>query len=538
MPKKKLPLPPLDVLHDYNLLLANADAYRAYLQQGRENVPLKEYMQVTVRLAIFGNMTNVINDVSELVSTCEEYILAHGADEEKGGLYRIYASQAFSTGKHMEGLSLSIKALELFRHYKLDFRPMDANILCGTFCMLLSMEEEGMMYFKEAYMLASQLPDKKKNVSYRSSLADNYLRSLPLDEALKLNNEILADARTAFTNNYALEAGAIMRFANIYMNAGKFREAAKYADEGLLIMEQYPDMTNSAMYIMNFYIVKANAAADRNEEKELLHYTSLLYAKGKDILPAESLADGHFILLRFYINKRNAEKAKHYLDLIEAVVPVSKRGKFNSDLLDVQNMYYTLTADTGALLGVQEEQQNYKLRIEQEKLTNRVHYVTTLHELEMKKTELVQQKAALELRTQELNMTNYHLQLRNQLLTELKENIDDLKKAKSKADAIFTSISNKIEHAFAKEELEKEQFRTKFDETYRLFIASLHQLYPALSVTECRICALLRSGFNTKEIANLLSTAPRNVENHRLSIRKKMNLSREDNLNLILTEIN
>ena len=91
--------------------------------------------------------------------------------------------------------------------------------------------------------------------------------------------------------------------------------------------------------------------------------------------------------------------------------------------------------------------------------------------------------------------------------------------------------------AFVREENEKDIFRSKFDSTHADFIRNLSQQYPQLSPTECRICALLHSGFNNKEIATLLSTSLRNIETHRLNIRKKLKLSRTDNLQLILAAV-
>ena len=95
----------------------------------------------------------------------------------------------------------------------------------------------------------------------------------------------------------------------------------------------------------------------------------------------------------------------------------------------------------------------------------------------------------------------------------------------------------KIDIAFNKEENEKDVFKAKFDTTNADFIRQLSQQYPRLSTTECRICALLHSGFNTKEITTLLSTSLRNIETHRLNIRKKLKLKRNDNLQLILAAV-
>ncbi|MBL7988629.1 MAG: tetratricopeptide repeat protein [Chlorobi bacterium] len=60
--------------------------------------------------------------------------------------------------------------------------------------------------------------------------------------------------------------------------------------------------------------------------------------------------------------------------------------------------------------------------------------------------------------------------------------------------------------------------------------ARLKEHFPKLSVKEVKIALLLRNGYSTKEIAEILSTSERTVENHRYHIRRKLELSAEVNL--------
>jgi len=62
------------------------------------------------------------------------------------------------------------------------------------------------------------------------------------------------------------------------------------------------------------------------------------------------------------------------------------------------------------------------------------------------------------------------------------------------------------------------------------FIEALCKKFPSLSHQEIRIASLLKSGMTTKEIAELFAIQVRTVENHRFSIRKKMNMDSERDL--------
>jgi DNA-binding CsgD family transcriptional regulator len=75
-----------------------------------------------------------------------------------------------------------------------------------------------------------------------------------------------------------------------------------------------------------------------------------------------------------------------------------------------------------------------------------------------------------------------------------------------------------------------EDFEKYFIEVHPRFYNSLKQKYPDLSQNELKVCALIRLNLNNKQIAEITGKSSRSVENTRYFIRKKMDLSLEDNL--------
>lgn len=61
--------------------------------------------------------------------------------------------------------------------------------------------------------------------------------------------------------------------------------------------------------------------------------------------------------------------------------------------------------------------------------------------------------------------------------------------------------------------------------------------YPNISKTEGRVLILILSGLNNQEIAELLSVTERSIEKHRLNIRKKLGLKRDQSLHSAMMEI-
>ena len=79
-----------------------------------------------------------------------------------------------------------------------------------------------------------------------------------------------------------------------------------------------------------------------------------------------------------------------------------------------------------------------------------------------------------------------------------------------------------------------QQFETNFDIVYQGFMKNLKERYPGLGKADRRMCAYLKMGLRTKEIASLMNMTPRSVEMTRHRIRRKMGLSRETNLSEFL----
>ena len=66
------------------------------------------------------------------------------------------------------------------------------------------------------------------------------------------------------------------------------------------------------------------------------------------------------------------------------------------------------------------------------------------------------------------------------------------------------------------------QFLTIFDELNPSFFNKLNGYKNKLTELEIRVCAMIKFGFNTREIASILSITSRGVEQHRYRIKKKI----------------
>ncbi len=81
---------------------------------------------------------------------------------------------------------------------------------------------------------------------------------------------------------------------------------------------------------------------------------------------------------------------------------------------------------------------------------------------------------------------------------------------------------------------DREELASRFLSVHHEFADQLMQIAPTLTLVEFQICVLLRLSMGAKQIADVLSVAPKTVFNHQHSIRKKLNLVNRENLKTYL----
>ena len=74
------------------------------------------------------------------------------------------------------------------------------------------------------------------------------------------------------------------------------------------------------------------------------------------------------------------------------------------------------------------------------------------------------------------------------------------------------------------------KFEKNFDIVYDEYLTRLGNTFPELTVSDKKLCAYLKMDLSSKEIAPLMNLTYRSVEMTRYRLRKKLNLSREQNL--------
>ncbi len=163
------------------------------------------------------------------------------------------------------------------------------------------------------------------------------------------------------------------------------------------------------------------------------------------------------------------------------------------------------------------------------------HYITqkALMEADLKtmRMENVSMAKKLDFRRKELMNMALSIVEQKHYLEELAVQLKDIQKTEEKKEK-----NRKIDHLLKNMKLKLsfedkvENFNLEIERLHKGFSRKLEEEYPKLTETEKRFATFLRLGFSSKEIAPLLNVSAKSVETYRYRLRKKLNISKGENL--------
>lgn len=179
-------------------------------------------------------------------------------------------------------------------------------------------------------------------------------------------------------------------------------------------------------------------------------------------------------------------------------------------------------------LRVQKEQEMRQQQAEFELEQQKKESELTRLRNEQLETELKHRQSELGDSTMNLMRKNDMLQALDTQLNELSESVrrEDVKsKITQKIKDIRHDIQNNIN-----EDEGWDKFEENFNLVYDNFMKRLANRFPDLKMNDRKLCAYLRMGLSSKEMASLLNTSVRSIETARYRLRKKLGMEQGDNL--------
>lgn len=149
---------------------------------------------------------------------------------------------------------------------------------------------------------------------------------------------------------------------------------------------------------------------------------------------------------------------------------------------------------------------------------------------EMQKKEL---ELELEHKAQDIANSTMNVIRKNEILLEIDSNLqkaaDYISEDRNKSLRIISKIRYSIKDSIEHDD-DWQKFRTNFDLAYSDYLKRLSTAYPSLSTGDQKLCAYLKMGLSSKDMAPLMNMTVRSVEMSRYRLRKKLGMERDDNL--------
>lgn len=450
------------------------------------------------------------------------------------------ALMANKAGNYLEASQLLVKSIELFKQCSAEIDLANTHYSLSRIYMMLGMHHNSVKQAKEAYRLFEQLGMERKMLMTANIMASSYKLMDSLDLSIRWNRSNIILGRSL--NNEIELARSYMNLGNALSRAGDYAEAERNLDSSLMIAHKL----NIGYGVMLYHLNKAHnyvrmrqpeaaLRALREVEKQLAQYGNAelkqvyydaLYKAHEQLKLYEPAFRYHKMSVALK-DSLNQKQASHFLLEWEQLIERERAAKEIAEL----NLAVSKARFNNILMAIG----SFLL------IMGLFFWYRSRHrEILLQKKVAEEQKEKLEV---EVDLKNRELASKVVINVSLVEMITDIsRRMKKLVPRIGKNYGDEL--ALLVRELEMrgavddwKEFETRFIQVHEDFSELLLGICPDLSPVELKVCSLLRLNMSSKEIAMLTNRTTATVANTRSQIRKKLNLTTDDNLTTFLLSL-
>ncbi|MCK9641652.1 MAG: PAS domain-containing protein [Prolixibacteraceae bacterium] len=165
-----------------------------------------------------------------------------------------------------------------------------------------------------------------------------------------------------------------------------------------------------------------------------------------------------------------------------------------------------------------------------------IREITDTHTLEMKARQRYRDEMAG--KDRELVSSLIMIAQKNELVSYIRKNLTVIRTTLPvPMQQKVTAMLEKIEVHQRLQLINWEDFKYHFEKVHQGFFSRLKKRFPKLTIKDQRLCAYLHLGLSTKELAAILNITNESAEIGRIRLRKKLGLTRTQNLNTFFHEV-
>jgi tetratricopeptide (TPR) repeat protein len=407
--------------------------------------------------------------------------------------------------------------------------------------------DEALKYLNKSLEISKEL-NKKLKIPLTYSLSDYFALA-----NFYRYNEDFESARIYLDSANFIQKKVSVGNKNYHVETEKGFLLAQQGDfkEGLKILEEakrfYTERDKSYLVIVDHLMGRVYSQMKNYKLSEELFLQSIKVSEEYNshmnyrVINYEALSKLYSKTAKYKLALDYLQKAKTLNDEV-----FGSKSKGNQELLEIKDTYRTTKENQ-----VNIENKHRLAELEYEKNVNRFEMIILLGSLvfivlfglvfvrnlrlkhstekklikERQEIALQRQSDILEIKNKELTTSALQLIEKEEFLTNL-----NLKLAKQKDTIDVKTISRMVKSVQGNPTSNWEEFETRFTSVNQSFYKNLKLSFPKLSVTDHKICALIKLKFSSKEMSSLLGISVESVHTSRYRLRKKMGLDRNDNL--------
>ena len=510
-------------------------------------------------LGIVYYQSGQLDSASIFISKALDYYASNNLQEDLNDTYNLRGNIYRADGKYdlaIKDFLNSIEASQELGDERAHFMALYNLAITYQRANLLSDE---LKTAQKATLLAAKMGDTRFYLYALKAVASSFRNLNKFDSAHFYNQRVLAILDTATSmNDIRVHAEAYSSFANNLVNLERYEEAIPYFLKADSVYEKigaggsrqlnyvgmancynvWGDSTNNKEYLRlsKYYTIKSLESLDtleanlftKNAYRMLANISSSLrefedayrydqrYIAISDTLLNEEISDQ----IVEYKEKFEASEREREIEKLEAERRISNITNVSLGSGLVLIIIIGITVVSRQRLKISEKEARIK---------------TEQKEHELSKLSLEKAESEVSLKEQELLTYAVTIAQKNNLL----HNVKELARASNNltdSNLKLKKIHTDIENGYNLSE-QWEEFRKRFESIHPKFFDTLAEIGPELTSNERRICAYLKMGLTSKQIANLQNVETASVEVQRSRIRKKLDLSKEDNLGAFIMNI-
>lgn len=255
--------------------------------------------------------------------------------------------------------------------------------------------------------------------------------------------------------------------------------------------------------------------------------------------------DSAFAYLKEYNNltakilqPQTSESYRNYVDMVMELS--QNRVQLSQQAIDIKNKQLIIAITSGAALVLSTLLVLYAMAerrksMRQLLLLKEVENKELSDQLEMEQRIKQLQDQQIEQKRKEITSYTLLLSGKNQILFQIKELLRQMEK--SQDPNILKKVQRSIDENLHTDDDYWEQFVLLFNQVDAGFIERLKDRFKDLTQNEIRLCAYIRIGMTSKQIAQMLNLSPESVNKNRYRLRKKLALDREEDLDNCIMKV-